>query len=157
MIKKSIFILIILIMAFSAVDAQQKDKPKDPRDVLIGSFASSVVYLMHSNFDLMKAQSGEILQDKQYYTSMVNLLSVINKNFKKQMDDLIENGNISTEDVKLLSKLTELSEIYTKQVNTVNSYLKNEKKEDIKRFIDLHSKAKKSLQGLFNDQNKGKQ
>lgn len=152
MVKKSIFILIILITAFSAVDAQQKEKPKDPRDVLIGSFASSVVYLMHSNFDLIKAQSGELLKDKEYYSSMVNLLSVINKNFKKQMDDLIENGNISTEDVRLLGNLTDLSEIYSKQVNAAKSYLKDENKEDIKKFIDLHSKAKKSLQGLFNDQ-----
>ena len=66
MYKKSIFIFIFLVITFSAAEGQKKQQPSDPRDVLIGSFASSVVYLMHSNFDLMKAQSGGIFKDQQY-------------------------------------------------------------------------------------------
>lgn len=152
-IKLLIIPLLFTLMVLNLQAQEQSEQPKqpeDPRDVLIGSFASSVVYLIHSNFDTVRENVDGLLENKEYYGSLHRLLSVINDNFKKQLSDLIENGNISDNDIVLLKKLSDLSDIYKKQLGQLNNYLNNENEEDMEKFLKTHSEAKSKLKDLFN-------
>lgn len=153
MFKKSLFLLVLFV--FVSSKAQNPDNNTEyleyDKDVIIGSFSSSVVFLMHIQLDLLKNSAFDFQEQKKYYKSQLQILSIINDSFRKNMNDFVLKAMPGEKDRKLLKKLMDFSDIYRKQIELLEKYIESQDNEVLKEFSELHEEMKTNISNLFNE------
>lgn len=153
MLKKSI----ILLFLFSVLTAKAQDRNNSAeyieydKDVIIGAFSSSVVFLIHSQLDLLRNSAFDFQEKKPYYKSQLQILKIINDSFKNNMNDFVLKAVPSKKDRELLENLIEFSEIYQKQIELLGKFIESQDNEDLKEFSELHEEIKSNISKLFNE------
>lgn len=132
----------------------QEQKMSYNKDLIIGSFSSSIVFLIHTQYDLLENNADELLKKQNYYKSQLNIIKIVNQNFKNSLNEFLIKGNPSKNDNSLLIKLVKFSEIYDKQNALLLKYIETKENEHLVEFQKLHKEMKQNIKELFTNQDK---
>jgi 1-deoxy-D-xylulose 5-phosphate reductoisomerase len=151
MFKKIVIVFIFASLYFS--NAQNDNNTtyiEYDKDIIIGSFSSSIVFLIHSQLDLLKNASFEFEKQEKYYKSQLQILRIINENFSKNMNDFVIKALPSKKDKELLDKLIDFADVYKKQINLLDEYIDTKNNDKYDEFSELHEQMKVNINNLFN-------
>lgn len=151
--KIKYYILLIVLVTYSGFAQDKNEIISSQKDKIIGSFSSSIVFLIHSELDLIYINANDFPEQQNYYLSQLKILEIINNNFKNNLDEFIIKGNPSKNDNELLIKLIEFSKIYKKQIDLMKMFIEKNEEKQLEEFSTLHEKMKSNIKSLFNSNN----
>lgn len=146
---KLFIITILCILSLNAKDLKLKENNNTELMSVLGSFASSNIYLCYLNTDLISKQViNKKINSKSFSKLIMTLQQVTN-----QLDENLRNLHglaESNKDASLIFTLISLTEKMKDDTENLSAYVKNQTAENLKKFQQSHKVVFSKINAIFN-------
>jgi hypothetical protein len=127
-------------------------KNEDQADVTwmttIGIVSTAYFYQTHLSIGLLVDAREKGLYPKDKCSQLQQVNSQLLDATKKQLNEMLEKGDLTAKDAMAIKELRKLSELLQKECQAIEAYWKSESDEDLKNYAAARERVSKSLSSL---------